>query len=452
MTYNIEFTDKPDRRGFHHLMIRLHQKGQKPARIQLDIEYETRYLSQTMKWGKWIKASHLHADTENTRIIAAYKKVRDAIALLLEAGLITPAQAKLRYESTRLTLLRDYEPEKLVNPALAHTTRQAKIYTWNAFLKWAGNDLSLEQLNVNMLERYVGHLLAEKRRPSTINEYMSDLREMYSAIQRARGIPKREILAHSPFVDWQRLKATTRKKGRLHQEGIKQLSAPGFDLTVRRENGRLDKRAVDWSRWCWLAAHYQAGMRIGDLLRSRYEWYQRGADGFPVRLQYQMQKNGRSISIPLSKATIAHLSLIWRTDAPEHEYVLPYLDNQAAYASYRTYEQIKAMPGVHAEVLQRRIATVITQLNRGLKLAVKELEIKVIGGGSLSNHTARHSFADKVRLAIKSGKLDAKGRPLTNFDAKDLLGHSFMSTTEVYFGEMDQEMLDSAMDALFGGD
>lgn len=191
-----------------------------------------------------------------------------------------------------------------------------------------------------------------------------------------------------------------------------------------------------------------AGMRIGDLIRSRYEWFSLDSAGMPIRLSYQMQKNGKRISIPLSSAARHHLSLIWKVGSPPETYLLPYLDQKEEYAAYRTYEQIKTMPKVHAEKLASRVASVSALLNVGLKKAAAELNIQMVGGGVLTNHTARHSLADKVRLAIKAGKIDALGRPVTNFDAKDLLGHSFMATTEGYFGDMDQEMLDAAMDAL----
>ncbi|GAB3948455.1 hypothetical protein GCM10028805_22890 [Spirosoma harenae] len=46
--------------------------------------------------------------------------------------------------------------------------------------------------------------------------------------------------------------------------------------------------------------------------------------------------------------------------------------------------------------------------------------------------------------------LEALDRPVINFDIKDLLGHSYMSTKEMCFGAMDQKMQDSAMDAIMG--
>ncbi|MBD2753831.1 tyrosine-type recombinase/integrase [Spirosoma validum] len=448
MTYNVELTDKPDKHGLHHVMIRLHVKEQKPARIQTEIQIEYRHWNEKKKWGKWIRSSHGYADKLNADIALAHKRIFDAVSLLLTADpTLTPKQAKERLENSSAERLRDYNATNLLDQTNSFTTNQAKEYNWQAFLSWAGENVTLGEMTPELIRSYARHLQKQGKKNQTVNDYVDDLREFYTLIQQKRGLSKREILAISPFTEWKNLKAVKPKKGRLHQAGIEKMEAGPFDLLTQAGKVRYGSM-VDWSRWCWLACFYLAGMRIGDLLRSRYEWFETDAQGKPVRLRYQMQKNGRPISIPLSAKAQTHLSHVWRSGSPPVNYLLPLLDSSATYANYRTYEQIRAMPRVEAQKLKSRLSSVTAQLNMWLKVVVHDLGIEVIGGASLTNHTARHSFADKVRLAVKNGKVDAKGRPLTNFDAKELLGHRFMSTTEMYFGDMDQEMLDSAMDAL----
>ncbi|GAB3643969.1 tyrosine-type recombinase/integrase [Spirosoma arcticum] len=455
MTYNIELTDKPDKRGLHHVMIRLHAKGHKPARIQTSIELEHKHWNTRRVWSKWVRSSHSHSDSINAKIVDAYNKTKEIVQSYLDTNAdLTPAQCKIRYEAGAVTLLRPHLTPAGVNPELARVTLNARQYEWNAFLRWAGEDLAIEHITPKLIDDYKRKLLDEGKQPSTINTYISWLRILYETAQKKRGLSKREILSASPFLEWENLTTKPKAKGRLSSAGVKDLAGEEFSFYRRGRKmgnpGRTFFNFRDWGRWCWLACHYQAGMRIGDLIRSRYEWYETDAEGYPVRLRYQMQKNGRFISIPLASPIRAHLRLIWLAGSPPENYVLPFLDSKAKYARYRSYEQIRAMPMAEAGALATRLGSITLQLNRGLSEAVKAMGITVQGGKRLTNHTARHSFADKLRQAIKDGKTDAKGRAVTTFDAKDLLGHGRLQTTELYFGEIDQEWLDSAMDALSG--
>lgn len=130
MTYNVELTDKPDKRGIHHVMIRLHVKDQKPARIQTSIELEGKHWNSKMKWGKLVRSSHLHADKLNQDIIAAHESVKNAVTkYLLTTPSLSPKQAKEQYEANRLTLLTDYDPNVLVDLSNSFKANQTKIYT-----------------------------------------------------------------------------------------------------------------------------------------------------------------------------------------------------------------------------------------------------------------------------------------------------------------------------------
>ncbi|QHV96340.1 tyrosine-type recombinase/integrase [Spirosoma endbachense] len=453
MTYNVELTDKPDKRGIHHVMIRLHAKGQKPARIQTSIEIEARHWNTKKTWGKWIRSSHPHAGEVNNAIIATYNKVKKSVEEYLAFDpFLTPKQGKARYEASAITLLRAHMSAAHQFVDLSGVTKATRNRQWAAFLRWAGEDLAIEQITPQLVEDYKNKLLADGKAPLTINTYMANLRVLYERVQKARNIPKADILAKSPFLDWEKLPPTQMPKGRLPAAAIAKLLATPFDLGSRRVRSRTFRNYPDWARWCWLACHLQAGMRIGDLIRSRYEWYEVNAEGQPVRLRYQMQKNGKWISIPVSKQLQAHLGLIWKAGSRPETYLLPFLDNQATYARYRSYEQMRSMPPTEFKQLKSRLDSITCQLNLSLKQVAIDFNLQLPGGASFTNHTARHSFADKVRLAIKNGKTDAKGRAVTNFDAKELLGHTDMKTTEMYFGEMDQEWLDSAMDAITGDD
>jgi len=74
-------------------------------------------------------------------------------------------------------------------------------------------------------------------------------------------------------------------------------------------------------------------------------------------------------------------------------------------------------------------------INNNLKKIAKSIKSEV----ELSFHTSRHSFADYC----KRKKVDVHL-------IKDLLGHSKVSTTEIYMRDFYEEETDEAMDTLFG--
>ncbi|MBD2700775.1 tyrosine-type recombinase/integrase [Spirosoma sp. BT702] len=450
MTYNVELTAKPDSRGIHHVMIRLHSKGQLPARIQTSIEILPKHWNPEKDWGKWVRKSHQHQADMNNKIMSAYNQVKEVVESYLKLDpLLTPKRAKERYEASSMNRLVDFLPTIFDQTNLSSQTRSARLYQYNYFIRWAGEEICIEQITPDLINRFKQHLLSIDKMPATINTYISNLRVLYERVQRLRNIPKKESIAASPFLEWENIIVKQARKGRLSLETIHVLQEKPFNLAFKRVSGKqLYQRPTDWARWCWLACNLQAGMRIGDLIRSRYGWYETDSEGKPIRLRYQMQKNGKWISIPVSKPLQKHLDWVWQTGKQKEDYLLPFLRPDEPFFKYVTRQQIHGMPAGDYWRLKTRVNAVTCQLNRWLKEMCEEFGIQLPDGVSLTNHTARHSFADKVRLAIKHGKTDAKGRVVTNFDAKELLGHTDMKTTEMYFGDMDQEWLDSAMDAL----
>ena len=75
-------------------------------------------------------------------------------------------------------------------------------------------------------------------------------------------------------------------------------------------------------------------------------------------------------------------------------------------------------------------------MNRTLKLLGEMAEISVEG---LSMHTARHSCAEVAR---KAGGL---------FAASKSLGHTRLSTSQVYFAYSDQDAVDALTDSIKWG-
>ncbi|MVM33650.1 tyrosine-type recombinase/integrase [Spirosoma sp. HMF4905] len=446
MTYNVELADKPGKSGLYHIMIRLHRKDHKPARIQLSTEIYKKYWNPEKKDLQWIRSTHLTAKTENSTIKKALDKIRETVEGYLEKEpYLSPKDCKLRYEASgSSTTYKELATKAVQRHDISQVTVSDTTHVLSGFLSIVGESVTIEQITPVLLQTYRQKLLEKGLKNSTINQYISSLRVIYEEVQQARGVSKREMLTTSPFLEIEKLNAKSANKGRLREKGLDALKEGRY--TFYRPsvgNGKLMFVWEDWARWCWLASYFQAGMRVGDLLRSRYEWYELDDAGYPIRLRYQMQKNGRKISLKLSPDAIAHLKLVWKLGLSGGTYLLPFLDQAADYARYRTYDQVRAMPRAFAIALQKRIAARTGQLNRAIREVVVERGVEVIGG-KLSNHSARHSVGDAAVRAMKAGK------GVTIFDFQALFGHSSVKTSEIYRGELEDGSLDSAVDAVFG--
>lgn len=130
------------------------------------------------------------------------------------------------------------------------------------------------------------------------------------------------------------------------------------------------------------------------------------------RLQYTRQKTGKLIKLGLSEEA---MQIIERY-APENKgYLFPILD-------------IK----IHKTPLQKqnRIHKILGKVNINLKLIAAQLGVE----GNLTTYVARHSFASVLK---KSGVNIAL--------ISEALGHSDLSTTQIYLDSFDNEQVDEAM-------
>jgi integrase len=450
MTYNIELADKPGKTGLYHVMIRLHAKGHKPARIQFSHEIELKHWNTKKPFGKWVRSSFITANTLNENIEKSYNEVKGKVEEWIKTEPhLSPKDCKIRFElGGSQTPFKALSKKALHRTGVSSVTNTNSSHVLDAFLSWAGEGFTLERINHTLLISYRKHLMSEGLMNSTINTYMSKLKVIYDEVQSNLGLSDAERAASNPFTGISKLRAKSGMKGRLREKGLETFKSAPYTFYRKAKDRRTKAKQLpnwpDWARWVWLASFYQGGMRIGDLLRSRYEWYELDTEGYPVRLRYQMQKSkGRWISLKLNSEAISHLKLIWQTGQPGEAYLLPFLDKKADYARFRTYEQIRAMPQELADKLQQDIASRTSQLNRALKSYVKESELPVTGG-KLTNHSARHSVGDAVVRAMKAGK------NVSLFDFQALFGHSSIRTTEIYRGELDEESLDAAVDSVYG--
>ncbi|KAB7730107.1 tyrosine-type recombinase/integrase [Rudanella paleaurantiibacter] len=467
-TFDVELADAPGRDGLYRVRIRIYQPGEAMGRTTTAIALPKRDWNTKKKYGFWVRTSHPDHASLNSDIEVALKRVREQVeSWQSENPAITPRQCTDRFRQLAklpadqraaggaplLDLMRQAVRSR--GTQISPATRQNRldhIRNFEGYLKTRPEGVQMPQaaLTPELIRGFQRHMTASGNKPSSVNNALFAFRAAYHDLLGEQGVAKKARMTVSPFVH---VDALTEEKRTIQRLREKDLDALRPDEWVLWEKGAARRGrypvgpglipAVEgWARWCYLACYYQAGMRIGDLIRSRYEWYECDEGGLPVRLAYQMLKNGKWIRIPLSKTAQAHLAVIWRKGASPTEYLLPFLDPQAPYAKARTRQQIRALPEALADQLTNTVRTIASNLNQKLHdIGWKELGLPE--DVRLKMHSARHSLADKVRRAMK---VDKRIGPT---DARDLLGHSTFKTTEGYFDDLDQESLDSAASAVY---
>ena len=130
------------------------------------------------------------------------------------------------------------------------------------------------------------------------------------------------------------------------------------------------------------------------------------------RLSYVRQKTGKRITIGLCDEANVILS---KYENGTNGYLFPILDM-----------------GVHktAQQKQNRIHKILVKVNANLKYLANQLGIEA----NLTTYVARHSFASVLK---KSGTSIAI--------ISEALGHSDLTTTQIYLDSFDNEQIDNAM-------
>ena len=133
------------------------------------------------------------------------------------------------------------------------------------------------------------------------------------------------------------------------------------------------------------------------------------------RLHYIRQKTGKLIKLGLSEEA---LKIIKRYAVESKGYLFPILNAQ-----------------LHKTPLQKqnRIHKMLGNVNKNLKLIAAQLNVDA----NMTTYVARHSFASVLK---KSGVSIAL--------ISEALGHSDLSTTQVYLDSFDNEQIDAAMQNL----
>ena len=210
----------------------------------------------------------------------------------------------------------------------------------------------------------------------------------------------------NPFTLFQvgSLWAKTRKRA-IDKDDIQRL----IDLEIAEGHTTEYRRLA---RDLFLFSYFTAGMNFGDIARLRYK------DIIKGRVHYTRHKTQKLLSFQLTPYA---LEIIEQYRVPQHapeNYIFPILDRYQHQSAQQIFN---------------RLHKVLRKVNRELKTLGEQIGLEM----PLTTYVARHTFAtvlkrSGVNIAIIS----------------ESLGHSDLSTTQIYLDSFENEQIDQAMQNL----
>lgn len=299
------------------------------------------------------------------------------------------AQADLYFEN--LEQAENYNRLTAERPAINHFRR---------FLK--DKDVVFSDITISLLERFKAYLLGKvKVSERTAANYLIIIRTLYKRAIK-NGIADEQ---YYPFgMDRFHIKKPESLKIGLNEEEVKRLEA--LDL----KQGSFEHHA----RNLWLYSFYFAGMRVSDVLQSRWSAFRDG------RIFYVMGKNKKPGSLKVPEKALA---------------IIEQYKGQKQSDDGLVFPDLKMIENFDDKIrVQKRIKEVIRRVNITLKSVAAKANIDK----PLTMHIARHTF----------GNISGDRIPIQML--QKLYRHSSITTTINYqknflFKEAD-DALDSVLD------
>ena len=169
---------------------------------------------------------------------------------------------------------------------------------------------------------------------------------------------------------------------------------------------------LDFARDIFLFSYLSAGINFKDIATLRY------CDMDEERIYYARHKTSKEMTCHLSEQSKAIIGKYAKSDHADEDYIFPILDRRIHKTEQQIYD---------------RVRKVLKHVNKALHEWSRLLGLKI----ELTTYVARHTFAtvlkrSGVNIAIIS----------------ESLGHSDLSTTQIYLDSFENSQIDAAMQNL----
>jgi len=375
ITFSLEYPASKQSRQSNPIYIRctLHRKHK---RIHTGLSVGREYWN---KQKKEVRKSHPQAVAYNKILQSKMNNILEAYRHLLQSGkevslhhLCEALQGEQAVAFVDFAVKTKLSEIKAGNKMGTYRRYETVLRKFTAF---AGDSISVQEINYPLLKKYENYLLSQKKNArDTVSSNLSVLRTILN-----EAIRHDVYKGRNPF-DHFSLKYTNHSKEKLTLDELNRLMQAQLPAIPSLHLAR------DFFLACFLAQ----GSRAGDMLTLTKDNLQQGY------LVFTQQKTGVKMKIPLT----APLQKIFEQySAKERPFLFPLFMN------------VK-------EVNERAINSKITYLNKYLKEVCKYAGILK----KVSTHVARHTFTD-LALEVSGGNI---------YQVQQSLGHKSVRTTELY--------------------
>ena len=259
-------------------------------------------------------------------------------------------------------------------------------------------DIPFNEIDIAWLNKYEKWLRSKGNRETTISLLFRTLRSAYNKAIKAKCARKSDY----PFDEYKINKFDTKTQ--------KRAIAKTEVLKFTKEVDNIGKRQyVQLSKDIFIFSYLCGGINFTDIANLTKVNITNG------RIHYIRQKTGKLIKLGISEEA---MQIIKKYESESKGYLFPILN-----------------ANIHKTPLQKqnRIHKMLGKINKNLKLIAAQLNVDA----NMTTYVARHSFASVLK---KSGVSIAL--------ISEALGHSDLSTTQVYLDSFDNEQIDAAMQNL----
>ena len=262
-------------------------------------------------------------------------------------------------------------------------------------------DISFLEINLQFLNEFEIFLKKKGNVSNTIATKFSVLKAVYNkAIE-----DKIFICRENPFKKFKvgRLWTPTRKRAISKDEVLKIVN---LDLSHKGGN---TSPYLEFARDIFLFSYYTAGINFKDIANLKY------SNIMDMRLYYKRNKTGKELTFHLLPNALDIIDKYKKNDASCEDYIFPILDRK-----------------IHVTAQQKfnREQKVLGHVNTQLEVIRKKIGLNF----PLTTYVARHTYATVLKKAGVNIALISES-----------LGHSDLSTTQIYLDSFENTQVDEAM-------
>ena len=275
-------------------------------------------------------------------------------------------------------------------------------YSFNSLMSYTRNKLNIpfREIDCVWLKRYEEWLHARGCKDTTISQLFRTLRSVFNkAIE--QDVIKQDVYPFNRFKI-NKFDIHTEKRSISKEEVQRilalELSDSGFYMGLAKD--------------LFLFSYFGAGINFSDIALLRF------CDLKDGRVCYVRKKTGKPISFPLNDISAKIVEKYASPFGSDSDYIFPILD-----AAVHKTEQQK----------RDRIRKTLKKVNRELKTLGEMIGLEM----SLTTYVARHTYATVLKRSGVSVALISES-----------LGHSDLSTTQIYLDSFENSQIDEAMQHL----